>query len=129
GYRGIVVSDDLGMAGATVAGSVEAAAVATVRAGSDIYLVCHELDRVWASYQAVLREVEQDKGLANQVTRSAQRLFAFKKRMGSTLRPPASPPSARTMEQLRSKLQAFSQKLIDTQPRPADTQPLATAAK
>jgi beta-N-acetylhexosaminidase len=129
GYRGIVVSDDLEMAGATAAGSVEAAAVGTVRAGSDIYLVCHDLDNVWGSYQAVLREAERDRAFAQQITRSAQRLVAFKRKMRATLRPPASPPSAATIRRLRNKLLSFSQEIMNSQTQRPAHQPLTAAAQ
>lgn len=128
GYRGIVVSDDLGMAGATAAGSVEEASVATLKAGSDIYLVCHGLDSVWGSYQAVLREAERDKAFARQVIRSAHRVMAFKKKMRSFLRATATPPSPRIVEGLRSKLLAFSQQIADLEAQPASEQPIAIAA-
>src|SRR5579859_6742020 len=39
GYKGLVVSDDLEMGGALAAGSIEHAAVESIRAGADIFLV------------------------------------------------------------------------------------------
>ena len=128
GYRGIVVSDDLEMAGAIAAGSVEQASVGTLKAGSDIYLVCHGLDHVWGSYQAVLREAERDKAFARQIIGSAKRVLAFKKKLRSFLRPPTPPPGPRVVDNLREKLLAFSQKVTDLQSQSASEPPLATAA-
>src|SRR5262249_16091985 len=117
------------MAGATAAGSVERAAVATLRAGSDVYLVCRDLDHVWGSYQAVLREAERDRSFAEQIIGTAQRLLAFKRKMPTFLRRPVSPPSVRTVEQLRSKLQAFSEKLTNTRTEAVSDMPLSATAK
>ena len=41
GYKGLVICDDLEMGGVQAAASVEDAALETMLAGSDIYLVCH----------------------------------------------------------------------------------------
>ncbi|MGC2321379.1 MAG: beta-N-acetylhexosaminidase, partial [Terriglobales bacterium] len=41
GYRGLVVSDDLEMGGVQAAAPIDEAAVDTLRAGADMFLVCH----------------------------------------------------------------------------------------
>ncbi len=47
GYKGLIVCDDLEMGGVQAAASIEDAAVETMRAGSDIFLVCHNEEFVW----------------------------------------------------------------------------------
>src|SRR5262249_26858193 len=64
GYRGLIVSDDLEMGGVLAAGSIEEVAVETLRAGADIFLVCHNQELVWRSYEAVLREAERNRKFA-----------------------------------------------------------------
>ena len=64
GYRGLVISDDLEMGGVLAAGSIEHAAIETLRAGADLFLVCHKEEHVWATYRAVLKEAERDQRFA-----------------------------------------------------------------
>lgn len=80
GYRGLIVSDDLEMGGVLAAGSIEEVAVETIRAGADIFLVCHNQELVWRGYEAVLRQAEKDRRFAAQVAKAAERTLTFKKR-------------------------------------------------
>src|SRR5262245_3411264 len=59
-YRGLIVSDDLEMGGVLSSGPIEEIAVETLRAGADIFLVCHNQELVWRAFEAVLREAERD---------------------------------------------------------------------
>ena len=54
GYRGLILCDDLEMGGVLAAAPIEEAAVETLTAGSDIFMVCHNEENVWRAYQAVL---------------------------------------------------------------------------
>ena len=56
GYRGLVVSDDLDMGGVLNGASIEDAAVGTLEAGSDMFLVCQKEEHVWRAWEAVLQE-------------------------------------------------------------------------
>jgi beta-N-acetylhexosaminidase len=80
GYRGLIISDDLEMGGVLAAGSIEEVAVETIRAGADIFLVCHNQELVWRGYEAVLSAAEKDRKFAARVAQSAARILAFKRR-------------------------------------------------
>ena len=55
-----MVSDDLDMGGVLNSASIEDAAVETLRAGSDLFLVCQKEEHVWRAYEAVFRRAESD---------------------------------------------------------------------
>ncbi len=107
GYRGLIISDDLEMGGALSAGSIEEVAVETLRAGADIFLVCHNQELVWRSFEAVLREAERDRKFAALVGRASERILSFKKR-STELRGFAAEPKASVVEKLKEMLLAFS---------------------
>jgi beta-N-acetylhexosaminidase len=112
GYRGLVVSDDLEMGGVLAATSIEQAAVETVRAGADLFLVCHKEELVRRSYEAVVREAERDSKFARRVQEAAARVLAFKKR-SREMKPTSTAPSAKAVERLRSAMRRFSDRLGD----------------
>src|SRR5579864_6328707 len=80
GYRGLIVSDDLEMGGVLSAAPVGEAAVAFVRAGGDLCLVCHREDYVMQAYEALTRIAERDKQFGRRVAESGRRVLAFKKK-------------------------------------------------
>lgn len=129
GFRGLVASDDLEMAGALAAGSVEQASVETLRAGGDIYLVCHDLDHVWGSYQAVLGEAERDPAFARQVMQAARRVETFKKKARAILRP-APAPKAPVVARLKKNMEEFTKEVeFGAMRSTTHESPMATAAK
>lgn len=107
GYRGLIISDDLEMGGALAAGSIEHAAVETIRAGADIFLVCHQEEMVRHAWEAVLREAERDKNFARRVAESAHRVLMFKKRWRPLKYFPLA-PAAKRVENLRQEIQNFA---------------------
>src|ERR1051326_2064068 len=64
GFRGVVMADDLEMGGVLAAASIEEAAVATLKAGSDLFPICHDEEKVWSCYEAVLSAAERDRRFA-----------------------------------------------------------------
>src|SRR5215475_5751989 len=80
GYRGLIISDDLEMGGVLSTGAIEDVAVETLRAGADMFLVCHNQELVWRGYEAVLRTAERERKFAEHVERAARRVLNFKKR-------------------------------------------------
>ena len=108
GYRGLVISDDLEMGGVQAAAPIDEAAVETLRAGADMFLVCHNEAHVWETYEAVVREAEHDPKFARQVTAAARRVLAFKKRMKNLLQTSVPRPSAPTVRKLRDQMQKFA---------------------
>jgi beta-N-acetylhexosaminidase len=103
GYRGLILCDDLEMGGVLSAAPIEVAAVETLKAGSDIFMVCHDEEKVWRAYQAVLAEAERDRRFAKLVAEKARRVLAFKHR-ARALKGHAAAPTGRTVDRLRRQL-------------------------
>ena len=79
----------------------------TLRAGADMFLVCHNQELVWRAYEAVLRESERDRKFAGHVAEAALRVLAFKKR-SPALRGFAAEPKAKVVQQLKKIVEHFS---------------------
>ena len=114
GYRGLIVADDLEMGGAQAAGSVGEIAVATMAAGSDIFLICHNPQLVSESFESVLREAERSPRFAAKIAIAANRVFAFKKRRPALKAFPLL-PAALAIRQLQRMIQDFNA-LVATEP-------------
>jgi beta-N-acetylhexosaminidase len=112
GYRGLILSDDLEMGGVLAAGSIEDVAVGTLRAGADMFLVCHNQELVWRAYEAVLHEAERDRRFAARVSQAAKRVLAFKKR-SAALRGFAAEPKAKVVQKMKRIVRNFSE-LVET---------------
>ncbi len=111
GYRGLVVSDDLDMGGVLNSVSIEEAAVETLRAGSDLFLVCQKEEHVWRAYEAVFRRAESDKKFAGLVAMNAKRVAGFKAK-SAELRARMSPtPSSAKVDVLRRRVWEFTEEL------------------
>lgn len=111
GYRGLVISDDLEMGGVLATASIEDAAVETVRAGADIFLVCHNEEKVWRTYEAVLSAAERDRKFAALIADRSQRILDFKKKSPAIKRAPAPPPTAATVDRLRRAIWKFGEQV------------------
>ncbi len=59
GYKGIILSDDLEMGGILKFLPVEEAAVAAIRAGSDLLEICHSPELILRTYEALVSESER----------------------------------------------------------------------
>jgi beta-N-acetylhexosaminidase len=114
GYRGLIITDDLEMGGALAAGSIEEVAVETLRAGADMFLVCHNRDLVQRSYEAVVRTAEKDRKFAAQIARAAARVLGFKRR-SAALRTFARVPKAETISLLKRTVENFAQVVAEHQ--------------
>ena len=111
GYRGLIVSDDLEMGGVLSAAPIEVAAVETVRAGADIYLICHNDEFVNRSYEAVLREAERDRRFRHTVEIAAKRILSFKRRSPELRRKMAPTPTDKVIDKLRRKNWLFTEEV------------------
>ncbi len=58
GYQGLIISDDLEMGAIEKEQTVAEASVEAVKAGVDLLLICHDHDKVRASWQAVIKEAD-----------------------------------------------------------------------
>ena len=82
GYRGIIFSDDLEMGGILKFLPVEQAAIAAIRAGTDVLEICHSAELILRSYEAMISEAERSPAFktllltrAREVARKQQRLY------------------------------------------------------
>lgn len=110
GFRNLIVSDDLEMGGALSAAPVGQAAVAHIRAGGDLCLVCHREDYVTEAYDDLVKTTERDPKFARRVAESARRVLAFKKKSAKLLRRKAA-PSAAIVERLSRNLWEFGEQV------------------
>jgi beta-N-acetylhexosaminidase len=106
GFRNLVISDDLEMGGVLATGSIEEVAVETLRAGADMFLVCHNQELVWRGYEAVLREAEKNRRFAEHVAAAARRVVALKRR-SAALRGMTREPKQRVTRKLRQIVNDF----------------------
>lgn len=111
GYRGLVISDDLEMGGVLAAASMEEAALNTVRAGADIFLVCQKEEFVWRCYEAVLQEAERDRKFAELVTRAADRVLRLKAASKPLRQTVVKEPSSGEVEKLKAAIQEFREEV------------------
>ncbi len=110
GYKGLVVSDDLEMGGVLSAAAVEEAAVAHIRAGGDICLICHKEDMIGRAYEALVRQAEQDPRFARQVREAAHRTTDFKRKTAALhRRTPA--PTTQSVQRLTRHIWEFSEQV------------------
>jgi beta-N-acetylhexosaminidase len=103
GYEGLVVTDDMDMGALLAASPIEEAAVETLRAGSDLFMICRDAERIWAGYEAVLKEAEHDRRFAQQVQEKSRRVLARKRRSREVQRH-ALCPTQETVDRLRREL-------------------------
>lgn len=80
GYRGLIITDDLDMSGVLAAASIEDAAVETLRAGADMFLVCQKEESVWRAFEAVYKQAESDKKFAKLIAEKSRNVLAAKKK-------------------------------------------------
>jgi beta-N-acetylhexosaminidase len=103
GFRGVVMADDLEMGGVLAAASIEDAAVATLKAGSDLFPICHNEEKVWSCYEAVLSAAERDRRFADLVAEKAKRVMSLKTKtkLGARRTPQ---PTQKLIDKLRRSL-------------------------
>ncbi|HSQ11404.1 MAG TPA: beta-N-acetylhexosaminidase, partial [Candidatus Deferrimicrobium sp.] len=80
GYDGVVFSDDLAMRAISDRYSVDEAAALAVRAGVDVLLFCHEIDKAAAAFEFLCAEAERDPVLRARVEESYRRVTELKRR-------------------------------------------------
>jgi beta-N-acetylhexosaminidase len=110
-YPGLVVSDDLEMGGVLKVATIEEAAVATIAAGADLYLVCHSEDLVHRAHQAVLKEAERSSRFRAKVETAAQRILRAKQRWPAVTKRMAAAPTDAAVNRLRQQLWEFSEQV------------------
>ena len=111
GYRGLIITDDLDMGGVLAAASIEDAAVETLRAGADMFLVCQKEESIWRAFEAVYKSAEKDKKFARLVSDKSRRVLAAKKRSRPLKARMAPAPSQKTVDRLRRSIWEFSEEV------------------
>ncbi len=111
GYRGLIITDDLDMGGVLAAASIEDAAVETLRAGADMFLVCQKEESVWRAFEAVYKRAESDRKFARLVAEKSQRVLAAKKKSRALKARMAPAPSQKTVDRLRRKIWEFGEEV------------------
>ena len=79
GFSGVIVSDDLDMRAVADHLGAGPAAVAAVRAGCDVLLLCKDEDHQAEAEAALIREAEADSELRRRIAESAGRVRALKR--------------------------------------------------
>jgi beta-N-acetylhexosaminidase len=92
GYRGVIVSDDIVMRAIADHMGADAAAVAAVRAGCDVLLVCRHEEMQAAAEAGLLREAERDSELRRKIGEAAARVRAMKRAHAENQRRRPAPP-------------------------------------
>lgn len=80
GFGGVVVTDDLAMAGATGGGPPARAAVEAIKAGADLLIISSPPQQQADAYDAVVAAVESGELSRIQVRKSVERILALKKK-------------------------------------------------
>jgi len=111
GYRGLIITDDLDMGGVLAAAPIEDAAVETLRAGADMFLVCQKEESVRRAFEAVLRRAESDKKFSRLIAAKWERVLSAKKKSKAVKALPEPPPSQKTVERLTRKIWEFSEEV------------------
>jgi beta-N-acetylhexosaminidase len=111
GYRGLIITDDLDMGGVLAAASIEDAAVETLRAGADMFLICQKEESIRRAFEAVLKQAESDKKFARLVEDRAQRVLDVKKKSKAFKARMEPAPTQKTIERLTRKIWKFSEEL------------------
>ncbi|HTV65062.1 MAG TPA: beta-N-acetylhexosaminidase [Bryocella sp.] len=110
GYRGLIITDDLDMGGVLAAAPVEEAAVETLLAGADMFLICQKEESVRRAFEAVLQRAEKDNKFARLVAEKSVRVLAAKKRSKGLRRMPEA-PSQKKVERLTRRFWEFGEEL------------------
>ncbi|HLI03412.1 MAG TPA: beta-N-acetylhexosaminidase [Terracidiphilus sp.] len=105
GYRGIILSDDLEMGGILRFLPVEEAAIAAIRAGSDLLEICHSAELILRSYEAIIAEAERSKAFRMLLLARARETAARRRRLYAA--GAARPLSGKQFESLRDRMQSF----------------------
>lgn len=107
GYRGIAISDDLEMGGVTKFMPIAEAAVATVRMGADLALICHHPEPILQTFEALIHEGERSAAFSKILHERAResgrkRIKTFAAKMPAALNP-------KQFEALRARIVRFGE--------------------
>ena len=85
--------------------------IETLRAGSDLFLVCQKEEHVWRAYEAVYKYAEADRAFRRLVTEKVKRIETFKSK-SAQIRARFSPkPDSAAVARLRRHVWEFTEEL------------------
>jgi len=87
GFQGLVITDDLTMGAIAHHFTPKETALAAVRAGVDILLVCHEPDRQIQVWEALLDGYWQDEEIRSAIDQASRRIIGLKAKMAKSALP------------------------------------------
>jgi beta-N-acetylhexosaminidase len=105
GYRGIVLSDDLEMGGVAKFLEIGDAAVATVRVGSELLLICHHAEPILSVYESLIAEGERSAAFRRLLLARARESARKRAKVFRSGMPPAL--GKRQFEALRTRILRF----------------------
>jgi beta-N-acetylhexosaminidase len=91
--------------------SVDEAAVAAVRAGTDLMLICHSSELILRAYETLLREAEKSAAFRTLLQRRAR--DAASKRARLFAKGPAKPITPTQLLGLKNRLLRFADLIVD----------------
>ena len=124
GYRGLILSDDLEMGGILKFMPVEEAAVAAIRAGSDLIEICHSAELILRSYEALVAEAERSAAFRRLLVERAR--TTARKRARLYAKPPRA-LAGRRLEALRAEVVRFRDWIAASQADAIDPRAAAPA--
>lgn len=83
-YDGVIITDDMEMGAIAENFGTSEAAVRAIKAGADVVLVCHSLDRQTESIESVKQAVEQGKIDEKRIDASVRRILSLKAKQSSS---------------------------------------------
>jgi len=99
------------MGGVLNGASIEDAAVRTLEAGSDMFLVCQKEEHVWRAYEAVLKKAEFDGKFAQMIAAKAKRVRSCQVKSAEVQGRMVPAPTAKTVDRLRRRVWEFEEEL------------------
>jgi beta-N-acetylhexosaminidase len=125
GYKGIILSDDLEMGGILKFLPVEEAAVAAIRAGTDLIEICHSAELIMRSYEALVSEGERSTAFRRLLLAAARESAHKRRRLYAQGVAPAL--SAKALESLRNDIAKFNETVAGVLQAAVDAAPRATS--
>jgi beta-N-acetylhexosaminidase len=125
GYKGIILSDDLEMGGILKFLTIEEAAVAAIRAGSDLVEICHSAELIVRSFEALISEGERSAAFRKILFAAARDSARKRARLYRGGTAPAL--SAKTLESLRGNILKFNETVAGILQAAEDAAPRASS--
>lgn len=125
GYKGIIFSDDLEMGGILKFLPAEEAAVAAIRAGTDLIEICHSTEVILRSYEGLISEAERSSAFRKLLLATAR--DSSRKRARLLPRKISSIPTAKAFESLRCAIAQLNESVARITQASADAAPRASS--